>query len=75
MAKNDNITLSNNNSPDFKNLPIIEDVFKFYKNKNKKPVTFYPIQHYKYLIPALENLETNKNKNKIKINPETKILK
>ena len=75
IAKNDNITLSNNNSPDFKKIPIIEDVVEFDKNKYKKPDTFYPIQHDKYLIPPLENLANNQNKNKIKINPERKILK
>ena len=75
IAKNENIALSHTNAPDFNKIPIIEDVVEFDKNKYKKPDIFYPIQHDKYLIPPLENLAKNQNKNEIKINPEKRILK
>ena len=75
IAKNDNITLTHKNELDFKNIPIIEDVVEFDKSKYKKPNVFYPIQHDKYLIPPIENFETNKIKNKIKVNPDMRIFK
>ena len=75
IAKNDNIIIGNNNTIDLEKIPIIEDVVEFDKDKYKKPKVFYPIQHDKYLIPPLENFETNKNKNKLKINTDMKIFK
>ena len=74
ITKNNNITLSNKKEPDFKNIPIIEDVAEFDKNKYKKPDTYYPIEHDKYLIPPLENIDKIGNKNKLKINTDTRIL-
>ena len=57
IAKNENITLGNNNNTiDFEKIPIIEDVVEFDKDKYKKPKIFYPLQHDKYLIPPLETL-------------------
>ena len=73
IAKNDNITISKNNIPDFKNMPIIEDVVEFDKDKYKKPNIYYPIQHDRFLIPPLESFD--KNRKKIKINPDLNILK
>ena len=70
ITKNINIKLENNNIPDFKNMPIIEDVVEFDKSKYKKPDTYYPLQHDKFLIPPLENLEKN-----IIINPDMKSFK
>ena len=76
IAKNENITLGNNNNTiDFEKIPIIEDVVEFDKDKYKKPKIFHPLQHDKYLIPPLENFETNKNKNKLKINTDMRIFK
>ena len=75
IAKNENITLSHKNELDFNDIPIIEDIVEFDKNKYKKPDVFYPIQHDKYLIPPIENFETNKIKNKIKVNPDMRIFK
>lgn len=67
IVKNNNIALTNdNNELDFKNIQIIEDKIEFDKSKYKKPEIYYPLQHDKFLIPPLENL--NKKNKEIKYN-------
>jgi hypothetical protein len=57
IVKNNNISITNdNNELDFKNIQIIEDKIEFDKSKYKKPEIYYPLQHDKFLIPPLENL-------------------
>ena len=52
--------------PDFGNIPIIEDVVEFDKEKYKKPNPNYSLQHDNSIIPPIEEFK----RKKIMINPE-----
>ena len=57
--------------PDFKNIPYMEDIVEFDKNKYKKPTPYYSIQHDKFLIPPIEEFK----RNQIKVNPDIRSFK
>ena len=66
ISKNHKITIGPDGKPDFQNLPYIEDVVEFDKNKYKKPSPYYSIQHDKFLIPPIEEFK----RKQIRVNPD-----
>ena len=66
ITKNNKITIGPQGKPDFTNLPYVEDVVEFDKNKYKKPNPYYSIQHDKFLIPPIEEFK----RKQIKVNPD-----
>ena len=71
ITKNNKVFIGPDGKPDFKNLPHVEDVVAFDKNKYKKPDPFYSIQHDKFLIPPIEEFK----RNEIKVNPDLRSFK
>ena len=66
ITKNNKITIGPDGKPDFGNLPYVEDVVEFDKEKYKKPSPNYSIQHDKYLIPPIEEFK----RKQINVNPD-----
>ena len=66
ITKNNKISIGPDGKPDFSKLPYVEDIVEFDKNKYKKPIPNYSIQHDKFLIPPIEEFK----RNKIQVNPE-----
>jgi hypothetical protein len=71
ITKNNNKFIGPDGKPDFKNIPYMEDIVEFDKNKFKKPTPYYSIQHDKFLIPPIEEFK----RNQIKVNPDLRSFK
>jgi len=66
ITKNNKITIGPDGKPDFGNIPYVEDIVEFDKNKYKKPTPNYSIQYDKFLIPPIEEFK----RKQIHVNPE-----
>ena len=71
ITKNNKVFIGPDGKPDFGNIPYVEDVVEFDKEKYRKPSPYYSLQHDKFLIPPIEEFK----RKQINVNPEIRSFK